>query len=524
MTTTNDALFGYTGFVGKALTTMYKFNHLFNSVNIKDAKNQKFDNAFISCIPAVKWYSNKYPEEDYKLINDSKEVIKTIDAKNVILISTIDVYDNVSIGLNEDSYINCENNHTYGKNRYLFEKFIQDTFKSSYIIRLPALYGNGLKKNIIYDLLNNNEINKININSTFQWYNTEWLKYDIDNCIRNNIRCCNLFTAPIKTIDIVKMFDYDINKYTNGISNIYNTKTKYSEYFTDGVDGYIRSCDIVLEDIKRFVMNYHNKHKYDLCVSNIICGDEIKMEQLYNIMNYYSINNIEIAPTKYGNWDDILNNNNLSESIDRNINIYSLQSITYKISSNIFNNSEYNDIKRHLEKVIDFSIRNNVRVLVFGSPNNRKINPNIDLNDSDNIFINLMRELGDYISDNCLKICIENNSKKYNCNYLNTIKEVGEIINKINHKNIKQIVDVGNCIMENDDLNSMIDYQSSIYHIHISSPYMNDILYYNKNVIYNLINILDKINYNKKITLEIANINNVSIINDNIKKFKQMFT
>lgn len=521
----NNALFGYTGFVGSALNSMYNFEYLYNSKNINEAISKNFDNIIISCIPAIKWFSNKYPHEDNKAINNIKNVINTINANNVILISTIDVYNNTSLELDESSEIDYENNHTYGKNRMLFEKYINDKFKSVYIFRLPALYGNGLKKNILYDLLNNNEIYKININSYFQWYNINWLKEDIDNCIRNKIKCCNLFTTPINTKEIIDLFtEYNKTDFREDKKVEYNCKTIYYNYFKDGDNGYIRSKETVLNDLKKYISVYNKKPLYDLCVSNISCGNNMNIKQLYNIMKYYSINNIEVAPTKYGNWDKIFENKDmLVENIANNLNIYSLQSITYNITKNIFNEEEINDITEHIKKVIDYALYNNIKILVFGSPNNRKINGNMERKHCDNIFIKFMRLLGDYIGNNNITICIENNSKLYNCNYLNNIREVGDIVNEINHKNIKQVIDIGNCIMENDNIEDIVIYKKNIKHIHVSSPYLSDILYYNKYIINKLVSILEIINYKNKITLEIANIDDINILANCIEKFKSMF-
>jgi nucleoside-diphosphate-sugar epimerase len=123
-----------------------KFNKIKNSKNFIDAKNKSFDTIFFCGVPAVKWYSNKYPDEDNKVINDLKAILDTITVNKIVLISTIDVYDNVEIQLDEDSKINYIGNHTYGKNRFLFEEYIKNRYENYYIIRLPALFGKGLKK------------------------------------------------------------------------------------------------------------------------------------------------------------------------------------------------------------------------------------------------------------------------------------------------------------------------------------------------------------------------------------------
>ena len=165
-----NALVGYTGFVGSNLLQFYEFNYLFNSKNFKEAANREFDIIFFCGVPAVKWYANKNPEEDFKTLENIKSILDTIKVNKIVLISTIDVYEDVTSGNDEDYKIIYNKNHTYGKNRYLFENYIMDRFDDYNIIRLPALFGKGLKKNIIFDLINNNNVNDIPINSEFQWY------------------------------------------------------------------------------------------------------------------------------------------------------------------------------------------------------------------------------------------------------------------------------------------------------------------------------------------------------------------
>ena len=238
MTNENNVLLGYTGLVGSYILRYVKIDNMYNSKNINEVRDMDIDNLYIACIPAVKWYANKYPERDLEIINDIQDIIKTIKVKNrVILISTIDVYGQTNSGMDEET-LQIQNNHPYGKHRYMFEEFIKMQFNNYYIIRLPALFGTGLKKNIIYDLLNNNNVNQISKNTYFQWYNLEWLVNDIEICIKNNIRVCNLFTRPINTNDILALFpeyNYDNNPVSTSLISNYNIKTCYYKYFHSNI-------------------------------------------------------------------------------------------------------------------------------------------------------------------------------------------------------------------------------------------------------------------------------------------------
>ena len=187
------ALVGYTGLVGSNLLQFYNFDCLYNSKNFEDAKYKTFDTLFFCGVPAVKWHANKYPQQDNDTIENIKSILDTIKVTSFVLISTVDVYNEVDNQHDEDLDVDYHSNHTYGKNRFLFEEYVKLTFDNYHIVRLPALFGKGLKKNIIFDLINNNNIGDIPVNSAFQWYWLDWLKRDIDLIIKNNIKVCNLF-------------------------------------------------------------------------------------------------------------------------------------------------------------------------------------------------------------------------------------------------------------------------------------------------------------------------------------------
>jgi sugar phosphate isomerase/epimerase len=90
------------------------------------------------------------------------------------------------------------------------------------------------------------------------------------------------------------------------------------------------------------------------------------------------------------------------------------------------------------------------------------------------IFIDFFKRLGDYLEGKDIKICLENNSKDYKCNFMNTIKECSDIIREINKNNIKMMVDLGNAVMENDEWYYLRNHMDIICNIDISNPYMKD--------------------------------------------------
>ena len=470
-----NAIVGYSGFVGNNLLSCYKFDYFYNSENFNEAKNKSFYTLFFTGIPSVKWYANKYPKKDYLNIEKIKKILSTIQVKKIILISTIDVYENTSLCLDENYRIKKEKNHTYGKNRYEFELFIKKKFKNKYhIIRLPALFGKGLKKNIIYDLINNNEIEKININSSFQWYCLDWLKKDIDIILKNKIKLCNLFTEPLETKELIKIICKDKNiNFKNEKRFEYNLKTKYAPFFNS--NDYIRSNKEVKKNLRKF-LEFKNIDKSKLSVSNI-CVNEISQFQFSYILKLYGFKRVQIAPTKLIKGWDNLENINLDIFEKNEIIVNSLQSITYGLDSlNIFDYKTNNLLHAHLLKIIDFSNKKKIDFLVFGCPKNRKIiNQNLN---NEKKFIEFFRKIGNYSKKRNIKISIENISKKYNCNYLNNINSCLDINKKINKKNIKNMIDIGNAILERDESNLI---NSEIYNIDVSTKNMKPLLKITKN-------------------------------------------
>jgi len=250
------ALVGYTGFVGSNLKNQYTFDDFYNSKNIDDIKNKKYDLIVFSGVPAVKWMANKDPKKDLEIIKKLQDILKTVVAKQFVLISTIDVYP-VTKDYDEDFECNSLDNHAYGKHRLIFENFCQEHFHNCTVIRLPALFGDGIKKNIIYDLINDNCLDMININSSFQYYFLDHLWFDIKKAMDKQISVLNVFTEPITTKDIVNQF-FNEKKNNIGFKKIpemhYELYSKYANYW--GKDKYLYSKDEVLHDLGLFLKRY----------------------------------------------------------------------------------------------------------------------------------------------------------------------------------------------------------------------------------------------------------------------------
>lgn len=484
---TENCLIGYTGFVGSYLMNHYKPKYTFSSANINQITNNNYDTVICCGVSAKKWYANKYPDEDIANINKLLDNIKDIKCNKFVLISTIDVYPNSNSCQNENDCIGSDNNHPYGKNRLYVENFVKSTFTNHHIIRLPGLFGFGLRKNIIYDLINNNNPN-VDPKSIFQWYDLNWLYEDINYVIENNISLINLFTEPIVTKDILDIFaDYNINKYNSvDTSVIYNLTTKYTN------TKYWKSKKSVMSALESYIKKMLLSN---LCVSNLSSIGELDKDMLKD----FGVKNIEIAPFKTfgeGFIDKPLEYFNKW----KNDNIYSMQSILYPNTNNIFDDNEW--FITYMKKLIDISSYLNIKILVLGSPKNRLVGARIIDN---NIIVNMFRNIGDYAYSKNIIICLEPNPKYYSCDYVTTSTEGYNLVKAVNSKGFKLHLDFGCMYLEKENIyDNIIKYIDEVYHMHISAPNLKSLLTCN-NIKYNyLYNQLSKV-YKYKFTLELLN-------------------
>ena len=89
-------LIGYSGTIGTALLKQTKFHYIFNSKNISKIKNQKYDIVVCCAANGSMIKANKNPKDDLKNIKKLISNIKNIKTKHFILISTIQVFDNIT--------------------------------------------------------------------------------------------------------------------------------------------------------------------------------------------------------------------------------------------------------------------------------------------------------------------------------------------------------------------------------------------------------------------------------------------
>jgi nucleoside-diphosphate-sugar epimerase len=247
-----DALIGHTGFVGGNLARQLRFDAFFNSANVEEIAGRAFDTLVVSGMPAAKWIANREPDADRAALERLSAAVRSARANRVVVISTVDVYP-VPIDVDEDTPIDAAAQHTYGQHRLRLEREVADHFDNVLVVRLPALFGPGLKKNAVYDLLHDNEVHKIHSGGVFQWYNLDRLWADIGRATDAGLSLVNFATEPFSVADMAReAFGREFDNVLPTPPARYDFRTKHAAVF-DGRDCYLYGRDQVMAELGEFV-------------------------------------------------------------------------------------------------------------------------------------------------------------------------------------------------------------------------------------------------------------------------------
>ncbi len=244
------ALIGATGFVGSYLRSTGGYTHFYNSTNIADIRNEHFDVIVCAGTSAVKWRANAEPEQDRAGVEKLRTALEQTRADQFFLISTVDVFLNPQ-KVDETTPVTLEGLHPYGRHRYELENFVREKFSRASVLRLPTIYGPGLKKNPLYDLLHRHRTDQIPRDAAFQWYHLHRLPQDLHRAVE--IPLLHLATEPIPMHTILtRLFPDQPEAGKSGPAASYDMRTIHAQKF-GGTGHYIADAETVLSELTAFV-------------------------------------------------------------------------------------------------------------------------------------------------------------------------------------------------------------------------------------------------------------------------------
>lgn len=253
-----DALIGHTGLVGGTVARARAFDASYRSSDIDTMRGRTFDLVVCAGVRAEKWKANQDPEADRAGIDRLTDVLDTVRIGHLVLVSTIDVYPS-PVGVDERTPIDAGTLHAYGRHRHALEQFCRDRFACT-VVRLPGLFGQGLKKNAIFDLIHDNAVDRIHPDSEFQFYALEQLWRDIERVRETGISLVNFSVAPTRMGDIAeRVFGRVLTAPPGAGAARYDMRSLYAGRF-GGRGGYWYDAESTLGAIGRFIADERRAH------------------------------------------------------------------------------------------------------------------------------------------------------------------------------------------------------------------------------------------------------------------------
>jgi dTDP-4-dehydrorhamnose reductase len=227
----SNVLIGHSGFVGSTLQKQAAFGALYRASNISDICGKEFDSVVCAAAPAQKWIANREPLFDRQNIEHLIAHLKTVSCRTFILVSTVDVFKN-PVGVDEITSVEEDGLHPYGLHRRQLEKFVQQHFANHLIVRLPGLVGPGLRKNIIFDFHNGNNIQAIDSRNVFQFYPMVNLWWDIQTALAAGLQLVHLTAEPISVADVsLRGFGKAFTLFQTPPPAAYDMQTRHASVF-----------------------------------------------------------------------------------------------------------------------------------------------------------------------------------------------------------------------------------------------------------------------------------------------------
>ena len=213
-----------------------------------------------------------------------------------------------------------------------------------------------------------------------------------------------------------------------------------------------------------------------LSVSNI-AWDPRKNPIALSILRNYGIKYIDIAPTLIFDNLDNIDMDKIKIFKDYGFEFSGMQSLLFPYPNiSLFDgNYERSILLNYFEKVCKLAKVLEIKNLVFGSPKNRLIRKDVSIDLDSNISI--FREISDSAKNYDCTICLEPNPVEYGCNFITNTTQAAEFIKLVDKDNFKLNLDISTSLLCNENLEYLFKSNSDIIeHIHISSPFISEIL------------------------------------------------
>jgi nucleoside-diphosphate-sugar epimerase len=243
------ALVGWTGFVGGSLDARIAPVARFRSTDVDQLPAADVDEVVCAGAPAEKWRANAEPEADRAGIRRLVDALDGSRAGSCVLVSTVDVFAD-SRGVDETTPADTAQEQAYGRHRAELEEFVRRRFDDVLVVRLPGMYGPGLKKNLVYDLIHQPGARFAHQDSSFQFYDVRDLWGHVLLARDAGLSVVNLATEPVTSAQVAReCFGVDY-RCDDRPQVAYDLRTAHAGALAGREGPYLRSADEVLTGIR----------------------------------------------------------------------------------------------------------------------------------------------------------------------------------------------------------------------------------------------------------------------------------
>ena len=109
-----------------------------------------------------------------------------------------------------------------------------------------------------------------------------------------------------------------------------------------------------------------------------------------------------------------------------------------------------------------------IKKVILGNGKARML-PNPDSIKNEAVFLELLRMMAEISGENDQEMILEPLGPKYS-NYINTLEEAVEIVNKVNMKNLYIMADLRHMLWSKESLNDLSTYVNYVHHVHVDYP------------------------------------------------------
>ena len=195
---------------------------------------------------------------------------------------------------------------------------------------------------------------------------------------------------------------------------------------------------------------------------------------IFALLQKYGVAGIEIAPSKI--WPQWIGASQASAAeyrkrlADRGFCVPAMQSLLFGIPNlSVFDESSHARFLEHMKLVAEIAEGLGAKVLVFGSPKNRR-RGSLSYFRARETAVPFFRKLGVICRDHGCVLGIEANPAEYCCDFLTNTAGVAEFVQIVDSAGVRLHFDAGAAKINGENIAEVLDSAGDLCHFHISEP------------------------------------------------------